>query len=251
MEITPDEISLVYEDVWLKVANKKGETEGIHGWWLPNSTPNSPVLLYLHGNGKNISGNLGRAEFYHQQGFSVFLIDYRGYGKSQGQFPNETRVYQDAQLAYDYLVKEKGIKPESIFLYGHSLGGAIAINLAVNQPEISGIIVESTFTSIGDVAKINQLYRLFPLDLILTQKFDSIKKINRLKSPILIIHGTRDQLIPASMSEMLYNSAKVPKKLLLVEGADHYNVRTVSEEKYLQTINNFVNYVQQTLQAKN
>jgi alpha-beta hydrolase superfamily lysophospholipase len=245
IKITPNEIGLVYEDVWLQIRNpQQNKFEQIHGWWLPNSNSNAPVLLYLHGNGENISGNLGRAQFYHQQGFSVFLIDYRGYGKSLGQFPNEMRVYEDAQLAYDYLVQERQVQPKSIFLYGHSLGGAIAINLAVNQPEISGLIVESTFTSIQDVAEINPFYRLFPLDLIVSEKFESIKKINRLKTPILIIHGTEDELIPFSMSRMLYNSVQTPKNLLIVEGANHNNVRTTNEQQYSQAINKFVNYVQ-------
>lgn len=243
IEITPDLIGLNYEDVWLKVTNKNGNIETIHGWWLPNNNPNSSVLLYLHGNGSNIGGNLGRAEFYHQQGFSVFLIDYRGYGNSQGQFPNENRVYEDAQLAYNYLIQERGIKPESIFLYGHSLGGAVAINLAINQPQIAGIIVESTFTSLEDVAKTNSFYRLFPTRIITTQKFDSIKKINRLQSPILFIHGINDQLVPSGMSETLYNYAKVPKKLLLIEGANHNNVRRINETQYLEAINSFVDLV--------
>ena len=243
LEITPDEIGLVYEDVWINVTSKKGEDEQIHGWWLPHYTANSPVLLYLHGNGKNISANLGRAQFYLQQGFEVFLIDYRGYGRSRGRFPNETRVYEDAHLAYNYLVKTRMIKPESIFLYGHSLGGAIAIDLAVNQPKISGIIVESTFTSIQDVAEAARLYRLFPLNLIVRQKFNSIYKINRLKSPLLVIHGTEDTTVPAWMSQVLYEQVKVPKQLLLVNGAEHNNVRTVGEEKYLETLDNFLNLV--------
>jgi pimeloyl-ACP methyl ester carboxylesterase len=243
IQITPDEIGLDYEDIWISIVNKKGEQQNIHGWWIPNYSPNSSVLLYLHGNGYNISANLGRAELFHQLGFSVFLIDYRGYGRSEGEFPTEMTVYQDAQLAYDYLVERRGIKPSSLFLYGHSLGGAIAINLAVNRPENAGIIVENTLTSMRDLVKHLQVYRIFPLQLILTQKFDSISKINQLKSPILIIHGAEDVTIPAWMSQGLYEQVKVPKKLLIVDGADHNNVASVRREEYLQTVDDFRKFV--------
>lgn len=241
--MTPSEMDLVYEDVWLEVINRKGKKETIHGWWLPNFNGNKKALLYLHGNGENISSNLNRAKFYQQQGFSVFLIDYRGYGKSQGEFPNENRVYEDAQLAYDYLVQKKNFKPESIVVFGHSLGGAIALNLAINQPNIHALIVESTFTSIQDVAEETTIYRLFPLDLILTQKFDSINKINRLKVPVLMIHGTEDETIPVSMSKTLFDKVKVPKKILIIEGANHNNVQEFNEIEYQKGVESFLQFV--------
>jgi alpha-beta hydrolase superfamily lysophospholipase len=120
--------------------------ERIHVWWIA-AQPDAKVLLYLHGNGINMGAAVANAHQFHQLGFSVLLIDYRGYGRSEGSFPTETRVYQDAVTAWDYLVKQRQIQPSQIFLFGHSLGGAIAIDLAVQHPDAAGLIVESSFTS--------------------------------------------------------------------------------------------------------
>ena len=117
--------------------------------------------------------------------FSVLLIDYRGYGRSEGSFPSEATVCQDAQTAWDYLVKERQISPKKVVVYGHSLGGAIAINLANQNPNLAGLIVSSSFTSIQQVAAQDWKFRLFPIELILTQKFDSVEKVRSLKMPSL------------------------------------------------------------------
>jgi len=243
IENTPDELGLTYSDIWLSIPTKAGKIERIHGWWIPSAQPTSKVLLYLHGNGVNIEVNLEHAQRFHKLGFSVFLIDYRGYGKSKGKFPTEKQVYEDAQIAYDYLVEERGIKPENIMVYGHSLGGAIAINLAVNRPKIAGLIVQSSFTSIEEIVDHQGIYVLFPIDLILHHKFDSMSKISRLEMPILLIHGTEDKTVPSWMSESLYNAAKVPKKLLIVPEAGHNNVAKISGEKYLQTVQEFYSLI--------
>ena len=131
LETTPAAFNLLYQEVWLPVETKGGKVERIHGWWIPGK--GKQTLLYLHGNGINISANVSHAYRFHQLGFSVLLIDYRGYGRSEGNFPTETAVYQDAETAWNYLVKERKIAAKDIFVYGHSLGGAIAINL-VERP---------------------------------------------------------------------------------------------------------------------
>lgn len=121
IERTPEVFNLSYEDVWLPI-NSDGETKLIHGWWIKSPQPDAHVLLYLHGNAINVGANVGHANRFHQQGFSVLLIDYRGYGRSEGDFPNEKRVYQDAVLAWNYLVQDQQIPPGEIFIYGHSMG---------------------------------------------------------------------------------------------------------------------------------
>ena len=123
IEKTPEFFNLPYEEVWLSVP-KTGKVEHIHGWWIEAKQPNAKVLLYLHGNGINVGANIAHANRFHQLGFSVLLIDYRGYGRSEGMFPNEKRVYEDAVTAWNYLVQQQEIPPSQIFLYGHSLGGA-------------------------------------------------------------------------------------------------------------------------------
>ncbi|MEA5565317.1 alpha/beta hydrolase [Anabaena sp. UHCC 0399] len=240
IEFTPEYFSIPYEDVWLPVTAESGEVERLHAWWMPSKKPNAKVLLYLHGNGKNISANVSHAHRFYQLGFSVLLIDYRGYGRSEGSFPNEMNVYQDAETAWNYLVQQRQIPPKQIFLYGHSLGGAVAIDLALKQPKAAGLIVEGTFTSVRDVIDYRNMFRLFPVNLLLTQRFESIEKIPQLKMPILFIHGTADSTIPAFMSQKLYAVAPEPKKLILVQGADHNDVGKVAGMQYLQWVEAFV-----------
>lgn len=123
IETTPKDFQLGYQDVVLPIPTKTGAAETVHGWWIPalersvNRRESGKVLLYLHGNGLNVGANVEHANRFHRLGLSVFLIDYRGYGKSQGDFPSESRVYEDAQLAWDYLVKQRGIKPSQIYIY--------------------------------------------------------------------------------------------------------------------------------------
>ena len=240
IEGTPAEMGLKYEEIWLPVENSKSKAEKIQAWWIPSSHPRDRVLLYLHGNGGNISNNLGRAKRYHRLGFSVLLIDYRGYGRSGGDFPSEKSVYQDAQTAWDYLVNNRQIPPQNIFIYGHSLGGAIAIDLAARQPHSGGVIVESTFTSMKQMADQAPLYRLFPINLILNQHFDSLGKLPLLQTPLLLIHGEQDTTVPATMSQTLFDKAIVPKKLLLVPNADHNDVSYIGDKNYDAAVQGFV-----------
>lgn len=241
IETTPKSFHLDYEEIWLPVAVTSGKVEHIHGWWINGNQPDTKVLLYLHGNGINIGANVESANRFHQLGFSILLIDYRGYGRSEGAFPNEARVYQDAATAWNYLLKRRQLDPSKIFIYGHSLGGAIAIDLAIKHPNAAGLIVESSFTSIREVIIYRNNFRMFPVDLILTQKFDSIKKVPSLKMPVLFLHGTADLTIPAFMSQSLYAAAPEPKKLILVPDAGHNNVAELAPSMYMQAVRSFVN----------
>ncbi|MCY7276769.1 MAG: alpha/beta hydrolase [Phormidesmis sp. CAN_BIN44] len=240
-----DAFNLPRQEVWLPVSTKGGKIEHIHGWWIPHDR-SLATMLYLHGNGGNISVEV-KAQRFHQLGFSVLLIDYRGYGRSEGSFPSEATVYQDAQTAWDYLVKERQISPKKMVVYGHSLGGAIAINLASQNPNLAGLIVSSSFTSIQQVAAQDWKFRLFPIELILTQKFDSIGKVRSLKMPSLFIHGMDDTLIPVSICKALYEAAPQPKQLLLIPQAGH-NHRDPEFDKpeNLQVIRDFAKRVVST-----
>lgn len=243
IEKTPELYNLPYEEVWLPVTVNRGKVEHIHGWWIKAKESHPKVLLYLHGNGINIGANVAHASRFYQLGFSVLLIDYRGYGRSEGSFPNEMRVYQDSLTAWNYLVKQKQISPSQIFIYGHSLGGAIAIDLAVKHPEAAGLIVESSFTSMREIVAYRNWFWMFPVDLILTQRFESIQKLPKLKIPVLFIHGTADLSLPSFMSQKLYATAPEPKKLILVPGAGHNNVAEVAGMEYLHWVDSFVEQV--------
>lgn len=248
IETTPKFFNLRYQEVWLPVSTASGKVERMHGWWIPATQADAKVLLYLHGNGINIGANVGYANLFHQLGFSVLLMDYRGYGRSEGGFPTELRVCQDAATTWNYLVKQH--QPSQIFIYGHSLGGAIAIDLAVQYPEAAGLIVESSFTSIGDIAKLQGRFWMFPIDLILNQRFDSLKKVRALEIPVLFIHGTADFLVPAVMSQQLYAAAPEPKQLSLVPGAGHNNLAEIAGIQYFQAVQKFVQQVQRQQMAE-
>ncbi|MEG3842409.1 alpha/beta fold hydrolase, partial [Microcoleus sp. herbarium14] len=201
------------------------------------------VVLYLHGNGSNVGANVEHANRFHRLGLSIFMIDYRGYGKSQGDFPSESQVYEDAQLAWDYLVKQRGIHPSQIYIYGHSLGGAIAIDLAVRHPEAAGLIVESSFTSVRAMVDFQKpLFSMFPIDVLLTQRFDSLSKVDRLQIPVLFIHGSADSIVPTKMSKKLFDAAPEPKQLYIVPNAGHNNSAAIGGAEYLRRVSQLFDF---------
>lgn len=245
IQTTPEFFNLRYVEVVVPVVTDNGAVERIHGWWIPADQPNAKVLLYLHGNGFNIGANVAHAYRFHQMGFSVLLIDYRGYGLSEGGFPTEAGVYQDAAAAWNYLVKDRKIPPQQIFLYGHSLGGAIAIDLAVQHPDAAGLIVQGSFTSIRQIVEHQNSFRMFPVDLILTSRFDSISKVRSLSVPVLFIHGAADLQVPAFMSEQLFAAAPEPKYLVLFPEGGHNNVAEVAGSQYFQAVQKFIHRLNQ------
>lgn len=221
-----------------------GKKERIHAWWWPSPAQHAPAILYLHGSRWNLTGQTSRIEQLHAFGFSVLAIDYRGFGKSDGALPSEQTVYQDARAAWDRLIE---LQPDAArrFIYGHSLGGAVAVDLAARlstaasgagiPPTAGGLIVESSFTSLPDIARALS-YPWLPVQLVMSQKFDSVHKIAELRMPVLIVHGAEDRFVPARFSEALYQAAPQPKRLLLVTGATHNDSMRVGGQAYLQAI---------------
>jgi fermentation-respiration switch protein FrsA (DUF1100 family) len=208
----------------------EGKPEQIHAWWWPAAEAGAPAALYFHGSRWDLTGQLFRIEQLHAFGFSVLAIDYRGFGKSSGELPSEATVYEDAQIAWRRFTTLEP-DPGKRFIYGHSLGGAVAIDLAARLSEQApsgsalparGLIVESTFTTLAEIAR-SLTVSWLPAEALLTQKFDSLKKITHVRLPVLIVHGADDRMVPARFSQALYDAASDPKKLLLVEGATHNN----------------------------
>ncbi|MFC3609729.1 alpha/beta hydrolase [Stutzerimonas tarimensis] len=216
--------------------------ESLHAWWWAHPEGDAPTLLYLHGVRWNLTGHLFRIEQLRDFGFSVLAIDYRGFGRSRGGIPSETSVYADARVAWEYL-KTLQPDPAKRLIYGHSLGGAVAVDLAaalaresVGQlPEVVGVIVESTFTSLGEAAAV-VIDTSLPVHWLLTQRFDSAAKVNRIGVPLLVVHGTEDNYVPARLGEALYEAADQPKQLLLVEGANHNNSMRLARRSYADAI---------------
>jgi uncharacterized protein len=240
IEETPANFGLKFNEVWLPISTSSPKPDRIHGWWMPAPSKTAKTLLYFHGNGVNIGANAEQAARFHDLGLSVFLFDYRGYGKSEGAFPSEKAVYVDARKAWDYLTQERKIAPENIVLYGHSLGGAIAINLATQQPNAGGLIVQSSFSSALKMAKRNWWTAIFPVNVLLNQRFDSIHKVSQIQIPVLYLHGTADTLVPSKMSQQLFEKTRSPKQLKLFPNAGHNDVAQVGGADYTQTVRNFV-----------
>lgn len=237
LQTTPDRLGMKFEDLRIPVGSGKDRGE-LQAWWIPAQQANAQTLLYLHGNDRNIGSNLQHALRLHNFGFNLLLPDYRGFGNSSGGRPNEAKVYQDAEAAWQYLVRQRGVQPGQLFIYGHSLGGAVAIDLAVHHPEAAGLITESTFTSMTDMGKM--LYPLLPVDWLLDQRFESLKKIIGLKIPVLLIHGTWDKTVPAQMSQQLYDAAPQPKQLVLIDGGEHSNSAAVGLVEYRDAVTAFI-----------
>lgn len=240
---TPADYHLPFEDTYLAVKGQPDSGERLHAWFIPAANGlGGRVLLYLHGSALNIGANIAHAQRFRKMEFSVFLLSYRGYGKSDGAFPSEKHVYANAETAWDHLRKDRNFDPQSIFIYGHSLGGAVAIQLALNHPDARGLIIEGTFTSIVEMARLLPHYRILPLDLIINQRFDSIKKVGRLKVPVLYIHGTSDELVPYEMTRKLYGQTASAKRMKLILGGGHNNTAAVGGEEYLQTVRDFIRF---------
>lgn len=237
---SPADFGLKYEEVWVPIGGSHASS--LHGWWLPSENTAAPAMLYLHGNDFNLGTNAERIARLNRMGFAVLAVDYRGYGKSGGKFPSELKVYEDAEAAWNYLVRERHVDPMHTFIYGHSLGGAIAIELALRHPEACGLVVEGTFTSIPELAKV--LFWMFPVDWLLHQRFDALAKVPMLQVPTLFIHGTADSEIPHAMSERLFHAARAPKWLTLVPGGGHEDSAMVGEAIYTRAVLDFTQGVQ-------
>ena len=266
MRMTPDQppVNLDYETVQIPIENPKltpeatATQERLNGWWIPSSVgarlpvlPEEPhnvatsvnVILYLGGRGGNRSYHLPRIEGFHQLGFNVLIADYRGFGDSNAGPPSEASVYQDAAAAWRYLTQTRGIPPEQILIYGESLGGAIALDLALYHPDAGGLIMQSTFTSMTDMAKRVGIFRFFPLKALVTERFASIEKIKSLKVPVLLLHGTNDEVVPYEMSERLYDAAPTPKQLFLIPDGSHFQIYRPGNLSYLKAIERFLTQI--------
>lgn len=221
-----------------------GANQNIHAWWWPAPRKDAPTVLYLHGSRWNLTGQLFRIEQLRALGFSILAIDYRGFGQSQGQLPSETTVYEDARIAWERLVQLQP-DPQKRLIYGHSLGGAVAVDLAAELGRdalkaetpvpVRGLIIESTFTNLADVAT-SLANTSLPVRWLLSQKFDSLDKIADINMPVLIVHGTEDRYVPARFSEQLFAAARQPKNLLLVPGGTHNNSMRLGRQAYSQAI---------------
>jgi len=219
-----------FQDEWIDLHH---DGQKLHGWWLANARSDAPVLLYLHGARWNLTGSVTRIERWQRLGFSVLAVDYRGFGESANVAPTEALAYEDAEAAWSYLGSLAPGKPR--YIVGHSLGGAIAVELARRHPEAAGLVLEATFTSVPDMIS-RSPWGFLPVSLILTQKFDALSKIGEVKVPVMVAHGTRDTVVPFEMGEELYNAVRSPKRFVRVEGAGHHSLNVAGFDQYREAI---------------
>ena len=231
------------EDRWITFDSQRtGKHVRLHALWLaaepkagaaPAGADTSPVMLYLHGSRWNVTSSAFRARRMQELGFSVLALDYRGFGKSDAGTPSESIAYEDARAAWDWLAAKYPNRPRYIF--GHSLGGAIAIDLASKVQDEAGTLVEGSFTSIADVVG-TSTWGWLPLGLLITQRFDAVDKVASIGSPLLVVHGSEDRTIKPELGRKLFDAAKEPKEFLLVEGGSHHNTIMVGLPQYREAI---------------
>lgn len=210
--------------------------EKLHGYFIPSSVPTDKVMLYLHGNDENVSRwYLGPVNLQENIPANALIVDYRGYGKSTGT-PSGKGVIQDALSMYKYLT-DKGYKPENISLYGRSLGGGVALELAT-RVKVRSVIVQSSFSSLRELLKF-QLPKL-PFFLIKDDLFNSSKNIKKIKVPILISHGTNDNIVPLDHGYKLYKEANEPKQLIVLNGAGHKHLKEFYTKEYFDALNRLI-----------
>ena len=205
----------------------------LHGLWLAQPCADAPVLLYLHGARWDVRSSAQRMRRMHDLGFAVLGIDYRGFGQSTHALPSEALAHEDAMAAWRWLRVQH---PQAQrYFFGHSLGGAIAVRLAGDVDDAAGLIVEGSFTSIPDVVK-TMKWGWLPVAPLITQRFDAGTQIERVKAPLLIVHGSEDRLIQPELGRALFERAHAPKRFLLVDGGSHHNTNAVGHAAYREAV---------------
>ncbi|SDY14623.1 hypothetical protein SAMN05421754_100299 [Nitrosomonas sp. Nm58] len=208
--ITPAQDGLAYEAVKLTTS----DNETLHGWFVPAPSAAKGTILFFHGNAGNISHRMDYLLTFYRLGYSTFIFDYRGYGKSSGS-PSESGTYHDASAAWQYLTEIKAIPPSRIVLFGESLGGAIAAWLATQQ-EPGALVLASVLTSVPDLAA--ELYPFLPVRLLSRFQYRTIDYLPSITCPVLVAHSPQDEIVPFSHGQALFQAASEPKQFLTLQG---------------------------------
>lgn len=226
------------EDVWF--AGASGER--LHGWYVRArgvEQERAATVIYFHGNGGNISMIGWLAEALSARGFNVLLFDYRGYGRSEGSTRDERGIYEDADAAYDYLVRERNARPEQIVLYGQSLGTTAAVDLAARVP-CGAVILESGLSSASDMAAMILPWVPVWVHKYGRNRFESAKKLERVSAPVFVGHGELDRTIPVEQGYKLYAAAREPKRLVIIPEAGHNDLIARGGSQYMDALTGFI-----------
>jgi fermentation-respiration switch protein FrsA (DUF1100 family) len=227
---TPIDVGLEYEDISFEAI----DGVQLHGWWVPAAE--APVFVWFHGNAGNISHRLENIKLLHDLvGVQIFIFDYREYGYSQGRISREG-TFLDAAAAYRYVTEVRGVPAGEVVLFGRSLGSALATDIAVDHP-CRALILESAFTNSSDMAK---MLAPFLFDWRPRVPYDNLGKIDKVKAPVLIIHGSDDEIIPVEMGRRVFAAANLPKDLYIIPGAHHNDTYGVEGKKYFRRLKAFI-----------
>ncbi|MQG54746.1 MAG: alpha/beta hydrolase [SAR202 cluster bacterium] len=236
---TPNDVNLQYEDVRIQTS----DSLELQGWFVPGepeaaSGPDSNVTwLWFHGNGGNIGHRIGELVLaHHRTGANIFIFDYRGYGESEGT-ASEQGTYLDSSAVIEYLASRPDVDSDRIVYLGHSLGAAVALELALTRPPLAMVLV-SPFASVRDMANLTLPFP--PAGWLVRSHYDSISRIRQIDVPILVLHGDQDETVPISQGRKLYEAANQPKRFQTLEGAAHNDTYEVAGEQYWGAIESFL-----------
>lgn len=227
---TPAAYAMPYEDVWFAT----DDGLWLHGWFVRADEPRG-ALLFFHGNAGNVSHRLDSIRTFRSLGFSVFIIDYRGYGLSEGS-PSEAGTYLDAQAAWRHLREAQGVEPRHIVVFGRSLGASVAAWLAARERP-GAVILESAFTSARELG--TELYPWLPVRWMLKFEYDTRAAVRDIHSPLLVVHSTEDRIVPFHHGQELYEAANFPKAFLAISGG-HNDGFLRSRPQYEQGVGRFL-----------
>jgi uncharacterized protein len=237
IESTPATLGLKYDDLTLTAS----DGIRINGWYLPASESaitnftTQTTVLFFHGNAGNIADRFEKLDVLHALGADVLIIDYRGYGRSEGK-PNEDGTYRDARAAYDYLTKTLNREPKSVVVYGESLGSAVAADLA-SKVEVGGLVLEEAFTSIPDVGQ--RMFPFLPVRWLVRNKYDTLSKMPRIHAPLLILHSRDDEFFDLRHAQRILAAANEPKQLIELRGS-HNEAFLISADAYRKGLKDFL-----------
>ena len=221
-------------DHWIEFDTADGHAPvRLHARWLAQAQADAPVLLYLHGARCDLHASAERMQHLHELGFAVLGIDYRGFGRSTASLPSERSACEDARAAWSWLAQHHPSAQR--FVYGHSLGGAIAVQLASAVDDAAGLIVEGTFTSIPEVFDTLKWHWL-PVRPLITQRFDSARRVAEVRVPVLVVHGSADRSVRPHLGRALFERATSAKRFMLVEGGSHHDTHRVGEAQYREAL---------------
>lgn len=229
---TPRAIGLAFDDIFFNTS----DGVRLHGWFVPGHRAQT-TLLWFHGNAGNISNRLENIKLIHNKvGTNIFIFDYRGYGRSGGRV-SEEGTYMDGEAAIEYLRTRRDIGPQKLILFGRSLGAAVAAEMATREEGLT-LILESPFESIREMARV--AFPLLPIGSILRTRYDVVEKIKKVKAPILVLHGDRDDVVPFTQGKKVFEAAPEPKEFYTIRGAGHNDTFIVGGDAYFTALKNFI-----------